>query len=85
MKRKTYKEFLLGQRVQVVDDVYNYEGINLKYEHGTVIETYEGYQFRNDDAYKVKFDNKRLKPIMLYSRNLRKLQGWRVNYAICDI
>ena len=82
MRGQTHKQMIIGQRVQVLHDVYNYEGINLKYEHGTIIQTYEGYRFRNDHAYKVKFDNKRLKPIMLYSRNLRKLQGWRVNYGL---
>jgi hypothetical protein len=82
MSHKTHKEFLIGQRVQVLDDVLNYEGINLRYEHGIVIQTYDEIKFRNDHAYKVKFDNKRLKPIMLYSRNLRKLPGWRVNYAV---
>ena len=82
MSHKTHKELLIGQRVQILDDVYNYEGINLRYEHGTVIQKYDEIKFKNDHAYKVKFDNERLQPIMLYSRNLRKLPGWRVNYDL---
>ena len=82
MRGQTHKQMHIGQRVQVKDDIHNYEGINLRYEHGTVIETYGEIRFRNDDAYKVKFDNKRLQPIMLYSRNLRKLSGRRVNYDL---
>ena len=82
MRGQTHKQMIVGQRVQVLHDVLNYEGINLKYEHGTVIQKYNEIRFRNDHAYKVDFDNKRLKPIMLYSINLRKLPGWRVNYDV---
>lgn len=73
MASRKYQCFNKGTRVQVLDSICNINGYNLKYEHGTVVDQCDGLRFTNGNACIVKFDNKGLKPMMLYTKNLIKL------------